>query len=127
VKGRYFCLEVLSSQSVTDPVTSLAELEILGEDGKAVPSLNWKVSYADSEEVNVSGSSADKIFDLQESIIWQTQTSGKQIPLPHTVVIDIGEIITVSGFRALPRTDESTVGIIKDYRFYVQQKQFEIK
>jgi len=127
VRGRYFCLEALSAQSPSDPVTSLAELEIMDQDGKAVSAINWKVLYADSEEVIASGSSADKIFDLQESIIWQTQKSGKTPAHPHTVVIDMGENVTVSGFRALPRTDKSKSGIIKEYRFYLQEKQFDIK
>lgn len=127
VKGRYFCLEAISSQSAADGLTSLAELEIIGEDGKAVSSLKWKVVYADSEEVTASGSTADKIFDLQESIIWQTQTSSKKVPLPHAVVIDMGETINVSGFRTLPRTDKRKEGLIKDYRFYLQSKQFEMK
>ena len=127
VRGRYFCLEALSAQSPSDPVTSLAELEIMDQHGKAVSAINWKVLYADSEEVIASGSSADKIFDLQESIIWQTQKSGKTPAHPHTVVIDMGENVTVSGFRALPRTDKSKSGIIKEYRFYLQEKQFDIK
>jgi len=127
VRGRYFCLEALSAQSPSDPVTSLAELEIMDQHGKTVSAINWKVLYADSEEVIASGSSADKIFDLQESIIWQTQKSGKTPAHPHTVVIDMGENVTVSGFRALPRTDKSKSGIIKEYRFYLQEKQFDIK
>ncbi|KAF2329073.1 glycoside hydrolase family 35 protein [Flavobacterium daemonense] len=127
VKGRYFCLEALSSQLTSDNSTSIAELEILGEDGKAISALKWKVVFADSEEVTASGSSADKIFDLQESVIWQTRIGDKKAAFPHTVVIDMGENNTVSGFRILPRTDKSKNGIIKDYRFYLQEKKFNIK
>lgn len=127
VKGRYFCLEITSSQSYEDQITSLAELEIIADNGKAVSSVNWKVLYADSEEIIASGSSADKIFDLQESIIWQTQSSGKIASLPHSVVIDMGETVQAAGFRVLPRTDKSKVGIIKDYNFYLQTIPFKIK
>lgn len=127
VKGRYFALEVLSAQSASDQATSLAELEIMDDKGMAISSLNWKVVYADSEEVIVSGSSADKIFDQQESIIWQTQTSGKVIPLPHTVVIDMGEDVNASGLRILPRTDKSKTGIIKDFQFYLQKEPFKMQ
>ncbi|HEY1194742.1 glycoside hydrolase family 35 protein [Flavobacterium sp.] len=127
VKGRYFCLEVLSSQQVLDKSTSLAELELIGQDGKALSSLNWKVVYADSEEVTISGSSADKIFDLQESVIWQTKIDEKEAAFPHAVVIDMGENVNVTGFKALPRTDKIRTGIIKEYRFYLQEKQFNIK
>nr|WP_305121167.1 glycoside hydrolase family 35 protein [Pedobacter xinjiangensis] len=126
-KGRYFCLEVTQSQSENDPVTSLAEMEVLAADGKPLSSLNWSVVYADSEEVTSIGSSADKIFDLQESVIWQTQITGKKPPLPHAVVIDMGRIETVSGIRLLPRGDTNATGIIKDFRFYLQDKPFTIK
>jgi beta-galactosidase len=122
--GRYFCFEALSAQNENDPVTSVAELEIIGRDDKPISSLNWKVLYADSEEVTKANNTADKLFDLQESIIWQTQITGENSKHPHQVVIDMGEVVNVKGFRILPRSDKSTVGMVKDYQFYLEKVPF---
>jgi len=122
--GRYFCFEALNSQNENDPVTSVAEIEIIGSDDKPISSLNWKVLYADSEEVTKANNTADKLFDLQESIIWQTQITGASPKHPHQVVIDMGEVVNVKGFRILPRSDKSSVGVVKDYQFYLEKTPF---
>lgn len=123
-KGRYFCFEALNSQDAGDISTSIAEIEMIGEDNKSISSLNWKVLYADSEEVNKVNNSADKLFDLQESIIWQTQLTGEKTGFPHQVVIDMGEVVNLKGFRLLPRADKSKSGMVKDYRFYLEMQPF---
>lgn len=122
--GRYFCFEAQNAQDPTDPSTSVAEIEMIGEDGKAISSLNWKVDFVDSEETEKVANGADKLFDIQESIIWQTKIGDKS-KHPHQVVIDMGKKFIVKGFRILPRTDESTLGVVKDYRFYLQENPFK--
>lgn len=123
-QGRYFCLEALNSQNANDPVTSLAEMEVLDENGNVVSTLSWKVLYADSEEVTAANNAADKIYDAQESLIWQTQITGGKPQHPHQVVIDMGAVTKVKGIRLLPRSDKSTTGIIKDFRFYLEAVPF---
>lgn len=120
VSGRFFCLEVLSAQNANDPVTCIAEMELTGEDGKAVSTLKWKVLYADSEEINKANNTADKLYDLQESIPWQTEISNDKPKHPHQVVIDLGEVVKLTGMRLLPRSDKSTVGNVKDFRVYLE-------
>ena len=117
--GRYFCFEALSAQEPGDAVTTIAEIEIIGENGKPVSTLNWSLDYADSEELQ-SAQSAEKIFDNQESLIWQSQKTSH----PHSVVVDMGTNVKVIGFRILPRGDKSKVGMVKDYAFYLQEKPF---
>ena len=106
-------------------MTSVAEIELIGIDDKPIPSLNWKVLFADSEEATKTNNTADKLFDLQESIIWQTQITGVRTKHPHQVVIDLGEVVGVKGFRILPRSDKSRVGIVKDYQFYLEINSFK--
>jgi len=122
--GRYFCFEAMSAQDPNDPSTSVAEFEILGEDGKTISSINWKVVFVDSEETVKAANGADKLFDIQESIIWQTKI-GSKAKHPHQVVIDMGKKVKVKGFRILPRSDKSNVGVVKDYRFYLQENPFK--
>lgn len=125
-QGRYFCLEALSAQNENDPVTSVAEIEVLGEDGNAVSTLSWKVVYADSEEVTAANNAADKIYDAQESLIWQTQVTGGKPKHAHQVVIDMGTVLKVKGFRILPRSDKSITGIVKEFRFYLESNPFRL-
>ncbi len=122
--GRYFCFEALSAQEANDNSTSAAEFEIIGEDGKAISSIDWKVVFVDSEETVKAANGAEKLFDLQESIIWQTK-KGDKTSHPHQVVIDMGKEVKVKGFRILPRSDKSNAGIVKDYRFYLQKNPFK--
>jgi len=124
IAGRYFCFEALNAQDPNDNSTSAAEFEIIGEDGKAISSINWKVVFVDSEETVKAANGADKLFDIQESIIWQTKI-GDKANHPHHVVIDMGKEINVKGFRILPRTDKSTKGMVKDYRFFLEKKPFK--
>ena len=82
--------------------------------------------FVNSEETEQSANGADKLFDLQESIIWQTKIKDS-VKHPHQLVIDMGKEIKVKAFRILPRGDNSTKGMIKDYRFYLEKKAFKVQ
>ena len=88
---------------------------------------NWKIVYADSEEVNSANNNATKVFDLQESTYWHTSYSRKKPKHPHQIVIDLGEEVTVSGFSYLPSAEENKPGMIKDYNVYVKKDMFTIR
>lgn len=115
VEGRYFCLEGLSSFDGSS-VAAIAELDILGIDGKPVSRESWKVVYADSEEIKKGNYTADKVFDLQESTFWQTVD---KVSYPHQIVIDLGEKQAITGFRCLPRAEKGVPGQIKEYKVYI--------
>jgi len=125
VEARYFCLEALSAQKENDPFTSVAELEVTGVDNTILSRLKWKVIYADSEEVNASNNSAERVYDQQESTIWQTQWTAGKPKQPHQIVIDMGEKVKISGLRYLPRSDNNSAGMIKEYRFYAKTEAFK--
>lgn len=124
--GRYFCFEALSAIDKNDNSSSIAEFEILGEDGKSISSIDWKVIWVDSEETTKVNNGADKLYDIQESIIWQTRI-GDNKKHPHQIVIDMGKNTVVTGFRILPRADKSTKGIVKDFNFYVEKRPFSFE
>lgn len=123
-KGRYFCFEALNAQQDNDPLTTVAEIELLGADDKPISTLKWKVVYADSEETTASNSTADKVFDAQETTLWQSQSVGARPAHPHHFVIDLGEEIMVKGFRYLPRSDKKKGGMVKDFRVYLKAGVF---
>ncbi len=120
VKGRFFCLEALSPQA-NDNIAAIAELDVLGADGKPVSREHWKIRYADSEETRSGNRTADKIFDLQESTFWMTVDN---TAYPHQLVIDLSKVETVTGFRYLPRAEKGYPGMIREYRVYVKPADF---
>jgi beta-galactosidase len=126
VTGRYFCLEALSSQRTNDSCTSVAELEVIGENGEPLPRQKWTVIYADSEEITAANNAADKIFDQQESTFWQTESAARNPGHPHQVVIDMGEELKLKGFRYLPRSDRNPRGLIRDYRIFISKQVFRL-
>lgn len=120
-KGRYFCLEALSPHA-NDNISAIAELEILGADGKPISREHWKIRYADSEETRSGNRTADKIFDLQESTFWMTVDNAAY---PHQLVIDLNKNENISGFRYLPRAEKGYPGMICEYKVYLKPVDFK--
>ena len=121
-KGRYICLEALNSH-VEGTETAVAEINIVGKDGKDISRQNWKIVYADSENLSGGNNSAEKVFDLQESTFWKTAW---KVDFPHQVVIDLGKVEEIKALRYLPRMEETTPGAIKDFKLYVKEGDFTI-
>lgn len=124
--GRYFCFEATSPQQAADALATVVEMELIGADGKPLSSLQWKVAYASSEEVTSANRSADKLYDQQESTFWQSQSVGAKPGYPHQVVIDLGSVQTIKGFRYLPRSDNRKEGLIKEYKVYLKKEPFKM-
>ena len=121
VTGRYVCIEALNSHWDRE-YCCIAEWYMLDEDGQRLSRESWTVAYADDEDVQSGNKNADKIFDLQESTYWSTN---KGVKFPHTVIIDMGQDKTMSGFQYLPRAEEGAPESIKDYRIYVKSDSFK--
>ena len=113
--GRHFALQALAGHDGKDRI-ALAEIYLLDAHGKRISREPWTVKYADSEETVRGNNTADKAFDLQESTYWRTV---KGTPLPHLLVIDLGEEQTLSGFEYLPRAEEGAPESISHCRVYV--------
>ncbi len=124
-KGRYLCFEALNAQKVNDPLATFAELELTGADDKILSSLKWKIMYASSEEITSANHGADKIYDQQESTFWQSQSVGEKPNYPHQLVLDLGTVEVIKGFRYLPRSDKKTDGMIKDFRVFFKKDPFK--
>ncbi len=123
--ARYVCIEALSTFD-QQPYTTIAELELLDENGKEIPRNNWKIVFADSEELQGEDGKADNVFDLQFTSFWHTQWQGNSPKHPHQLVIDIGAVKKISGIKYLSRQDGRN-GRIKDYRFYFSTTPFKLE
>lgn len=122
--GRYVCLAFNSAQQKDDPMASMAEIELVGTDGKVLSTLQWKVLYASSEEITSGNHGADKLFDLQESTYWQSQSIAAKPDYPHQVVLDLGRTEHIKGIRMLPRADKRAQGQVKDFNLYIKKEPF---
>ncbi|MBO4612177.1 MAG: beta-galactosidase [Bacteroidaceae bacterium] len=121
VTGRYICIEALNSHWNRE-YCCIAEWYMLDESGQRLSREPWQIAYADDEDVQSGNKNADKIFDLQESTYWSTN---RGVQFPHTVIIDMGQDKTMSGFQYLPRMEEGAPESIKDYRIYVKSEAFK--
>ncbi len=116
-KGRFFCLESLSAQD-GKPFAAVAELDLLDESGKPLSHEGWTIAYVDSEERDQEDGTAENAIDGQTANFWHTEWSAAQPNHPHQLVLDLGKMQTISGFRYVPRQGTGA-GRIKDYRIYV--------
>ena len=113
-KGRYIAIECQNVHGTNDYV-AIAELYALNAEDYRISRDSWSVKYADSEEED-GNHTGDKAFDQQESTYWKTQ---KGSSFPHLLVIDLGEMRTLTGLQVLSRTEKGTPGALKDYKIFV--------
>ena len=114
-RGRYLAIRAISTHDERNAV-AVAELYALDAEGQRHGRDDWKVHYADSEDILQGNHTGDKAFDLQESTYW---LSGRGANLPHLLVIDMGKEQPVTGIDYLPRVEEGTPASIKDYEIFI--------
>ena len=118
-KGRYLCLNALSSQD-DKPFAAVAELQMLDATGKLLDRDDWKIVATDSEELEGENGAATNAIDDKESTYWHTEWTGSPTAFPHRLILDLGRSVTLTGFRYLPRQgDPAATGRIKDFQISV--------
>lgn len=127
-KGRYLCLEALSSQD-GKPFAAVAELDATDEKGAPATKSGWKIFWADTEETVQMAGDAENALDGQPASFWHTTATGANPPgFPHRIVIDLGESRTLGGIRYLPIAGKPEQrGRIKDYRVYLSDLPFGLR
>jgi len=110
---RFVKLEVLSEVN-GGPWASIAEFNLLDASGAVLPRSGWVVS-ADSQ---ASGYPAASVVDGNSATIWHTPWSPSSLPMPHSLVVDLGSAKAIGGFRVLPRQDSSNNGKIANWRLH---------
>ena len=99
---RYVRLTALSEAGGRGPWSNAAEINLLGHTDPVLPRAGWTVT-ADSQETARPGYTAAAAIDGSAGSFWHTRWIGTPAPLPHTLTIDMHEILTVSGLAYLPR------------------------
>lgn len=122
ISGRYVCLQ--SNSAYGDGMyTSIAELRLEDSDGKEIPREEYQLLYADSEEAGQENGLADMMIDNQPTTYWHTQWSNGGTKQPHQIVLDMGKVRTIKGFKYLARMRNSN-GRVKDYQLYISEDNF---
>lgn len=76
----------------------------------------WKV-------VNIDDKQVDNIIDGNQNSTWH---QGRDKKMPIDIVIDLGKVENLSGFRYLPDQEQNN-GIITNYQFFVSQDNAQWK
>jgi len=115
--GKFFCLESLNAQD-GKPYAAIAELDLLDANGNPISHNGWTIAYVDSEERTAEDGSAENAIDGQTANFWHTEWKNASPNHPHQLILNLGEVQTISGFRYVPRQGEGD-GRIKDYRIII--------
>jgi beta-galactosidase len=121
--ARYVCFEALSSYQ--GPFASVAELELLDEQGKPVSRQDWQLLYRSSEEAGSEELAANAI-DGNPATQWHSQWRDAQPAPPHALVFDLGAPTRFAALRYLPRQDGNSSGMTREWRFYARSAPFEL-
>jgi outer membrane protein assembly factor BamB len=122
VRARYVRLVALSEVN-GGGWTSIAELQVIGSDGKDLNRDAWKVHKVDSFESNAPNRNAtpENVFDNDRTSWWHTPWIGGILRHPHDIQIDLGAEQNVAGIRYLPAVIINNNGMIQDYELYVSK------
>jgi beta-galactosidase len=115
--GQYFCLQSLNAQD-GKPYAAVAELDLLGADGKSISHDGWTIGYVDSEERVAEDGSAENAIDGQTANFWHTEWKNASPDHPHELILNLGKSQMIYGFCYVPRQGNGA-GLIKDYRIYI--------
>ena len=113
---RYVRLESLSEVNGS-PWASMAEFNLLDDNGNTLPRAGW-VASADSVELAGENGAAANALDGNAATYWHTQWQAANPTHPHWFSVDMGTTARLGGFRYLPRSGGGN-GTIALYRFYV--------
>lgn len=116
---RHLCIDVQSTYD--DKHSCICEIELIDESGNIINKDKWSIVFTNTEEL--SEGVAECLIDGDEKTYWHSAWRKDVKALPHQVIIDLGNIRTVKGFRILTR-DVNLPGCIKDFRLYGRPQFF---
>ena len=99
----------------------IGAIEYQGGSGETfvLPSSQLSIVSVDSEELTGEPGAAENAIDGRADTFWHTEWYYSDPKHPHEIIIDLGDIYNVKGFRYLPRQDGWANGTVADYTFHV--------
>lgn len=119
---RHLCIEVNSSYDGKN--ACLSELTLLGADGKEISKDDWQIVHANSEEPREGD--AENLVDADFGTYWHSIWKKDPRPMPYRVIIDLGEIQTVTGV-ILRQRSAGMPGCVKHFTLYGRPQFFLFK
>ena len=116
---RHLCIDVRSTYDGKH--SCIAEIELLDENGNPINKGKWEIVHTNTEALGEGV--AEDMIDGKEGTYWHSAWKKDVKALPHQVIIDLGNIRTVKGFRILMR-DVKLPGCIKEFRLYGRPQFF---
>ena len=116
----YFVVTASNQAGLQSPPSAEISYQVPGTPAAtpaAIPQDGWSLRYVDSEETN--GYAATYAIDGNPNTFWHTAWRTVAPPPPHEIQIDLGAVYAIQGFRYLPRQDNTMVGNIAQYEFFV--------
>lgn len=116
---RHLCIDI---QSTYDGRHScICEIELLDENGNAINKKKWNIVHTNTEAIGEGF--AEDMIDGNEATYWHSAWKKDVKQLPHQIIVDLGNIRTVKGFRICMR-NVNLPGCIKDFRLYGRPQFF---
>lgn len=116
---RHLCIEFTSGWEDND--ASLREIVIFDANGDEIDNSKWTIFYVSSENTERNKGVAENAIDNDPSTLWLTKNESG---FPHRLIIDMGEINSVSGIRILSRSGAWIEGQGKDFTLYGRPQFF---
>ena len=116
---RHLCIDIRSTYDGQN--SCICEIELLDENGNAINKKKWNIVHTNTEAVGEG--IAEDMIDGDEATYWHSAWKKDVKPLPHQIIVDLGNIRTVKGFRICMR-DVNLPGCIKDFRLYGRPQFF---
>jgi hypothetical protein len=113
---------IYSKPTSRDSLDKLGTYMLYAKRGtQEIPQSQMSVVAVDSEELEGENGAAENVLDGQTDTFWHTEWFLSSPPHPHEIILALGGLYTVSGFRYLPRQSVSVNGTVADYAFYVSE------
>lgn len=84
-----------------------------------LPQSQMQIAFVDSQENTTGVGAAINLLDGKVQTVWHTKYAPTPDPLPHTVVLDLGGIYNVDGFKYTPRQDSMMNGTVVSYFLHI--------
>lgn len=116
---RHLCIDVRSTYDGKH--SCICEIELIDDKGNVIPKENWSIVHTNTEALGEGF--AKYLIDGDTKTYWHSAWKKDVKPVPHQVIVDLGTIHTVKGFRLNVR-DVSLPGCIKDFKLYGRPQFF---
>lgn len=116
---RHLCIDIHNSYDGRN--SHICEIEILDKQGNPMNKSSWKIAFTNTEDT--SKGIAENIIDGDIATYWCSAYGADTKPMPHQIIIDLGNICEVSGVRLYMPTTQAD-GVIKEFNLYGRPQFF---